>query len=84
MNVLSPSMVTRGRAGSGASQKECYARRRGAQRDAGTDECLVTNPGNARAGLVSDHSRWMTGMAHYGLAVAARFLCLLSLRRQRK
>jgi hypothetical protein len=33
---------------------------------------------------VLGRSRGMTEMAHYGLAVAARFLCLLSLRRQRK
>jgi hypothetical protein len=33
---------------------------------------------------VLGRSRGMTEMAHYRLAVAARFLCLLSLRRQRK
>jgi hypothetical protein len=52
-----------------------------AQRNAGTDECFVTGVGGARAGLVLGRSRWMTEMARYGLAVAARFLCLLSLRR---
>jgi hypothetical protein len=39
---------------------------------------------NAREGLVLGRFPEQTGMAHYGLAVAARFLCLLSLRRQRK
>ena len=52
--------------------------------EGGMDERCVTNGGNAIAGLVLGRSRWKTGMAHYGLAVAARFLCLLSLRRQRK
>jgi hypothetical protein len=44
------------------------------------DGC-VTNVGIARAGLVLGRSPWMTEMAYYGLAVAARFLCILSLRR---
>ncbi len=50
----------------------------------GVDECFVTNGRGARAGLVLGRFRWQTRMAHYKLAVAARFLCLLSLARQRK
>jgi hypothetical protein len=45
---------------------------------------LSPGEGGARAHLVSHHYRLHTEVDTYGLAVAARFLCLLSLRRQRK
>jgi hypothetical protein len=58
----------------GAPPEVCrrsYARRRGAQRDAGTDERLVTSMGGARARLVLGRSRWKTEMAHYRLTFFA-------------
>ena len=45
---------------------------------------LSLSVGGARAGLVLGRFRLMTEMDTYRLAVEARFLCLLSLRRQRK
>jgi hypothetical protein len=74
-NVGSTTKLTAGRR---------YTQRRGAKRDAGADECFFTNGNGARDDLVLGPSRWITETAHYRLAVAARFLCLLSLRRQRK
>jgi len=46
-----------------------YTRRRGAQRNAGTDEYFVTKAGGATAGLVSDHSGFIQEMDTYKLAV---------------
>jgi hypothetical protein len=46
-----------------------YAERRGAQRDAGTDERLVTNAGGASTHLVSDRSGILLGVDTYWLAV---------------
>ncbi|MGA7778540.1 MAG: hypothetical protein WCA85_12650 [Paraburkholderia sp.] len=46
-----------------------YTRRRGAQRNAGTDDCLATNVGGARAGLVSDQCRFTGEADTYKLAV---------------
>ena len=53
-----------------------YAPRRGAKRNAGADDGCVTNVHSARARLVSDHSGFTKEKDTYGLAVAARFLCL--------
>jgi hypothetical protein len=46
-----------------------YTQRRGAQRNAGTDECFVTDVGSARDHLVSDHSASTTVGDTYKLAV---------------
>ena len=47
----------------------CYAIRRGAERDAGADECFVTEVGGARSGLVSDQCRFTGEGDSYWLAV---------------
>jgi hypothetical protein len=48
----------------------------------GLNESFVTNAGGTRDGLVSDRSGFRREVDTYRLAVAARFLCLLSLRRR--
>jgi hypothetical protein len=46
-----------------------YARRRGAQRDAGADDCFVREAGGVREGLVSDRSGIIAEGDTYWLAV---------------
>jgi hypothetical protein len=46
-----------------------YARRRGAQRDAGADDCFVMEVDGAREGLVSDRSGIIAEGDTYYLAV---------------
>jgi hypothetical protein len=50
----------------------------------GADECCVTDAGGAREDLVSDRFGLGAEVDTYWLAVGARFLCLLSLRRAKK
>ena len=58
MNVWIPKHEKRRK----SISKGCYAERRGAKRDAGTDECFVTNVGGARDRLVLGRFRRWTEM----------------------